>query len=101
MSYAEKFAAIFDGLQEAYGTYRVDRKNANGKATGKATVHREPRTMDLWEKHLSGDGDALGIIPINADNMVRWGCQKDTRSKNSHDSVPLEIGRSPLLLFLD
>ena len=74
MSYAEKFSAIFDGLQEAYGTYRVDRKNANGKNTGKATVIREPRTTDLWENHLAGKGDALGIIPINADNKVRWGC---------------------------
>ena len=54
MSYAEKFSAIFDGLQEAYGTYRVDRKNANGKNTGKATVIREPRTIDLWENHLAG-----------------------------------------------
>jgi len=101
MSYAEKFAAIFDGLQEAYGTYRVDRKNANGKNTGKATVHREPRTINLWENHLSGDGDALGIIPINADNMVRWGCLDIDQYPLDHSALVKKIRalKIPMIVF--
>tara|TARA_R110000796_G_scaffold4085_1_gene15546 strand:+ start:2259 stop:3803 length:1545 start_codon:yes stop_codon:yes gene_type:complete len=71
---AKKFAGIFDGLQQAYGTYRIDRKAQNGKNTGKATVLKQPRNDATWEGHLSGKGDAIGIIPINEDNNCKWGC---------------------------
>ena len=70
----EKFAAIFDGLQEAYGTYKVEKKQSNGKNTGKAAIVREPRTKKLWQGHLSGKGNSVGIIPINAENKCKWGC---------------------------
>mgnify|MGYP003113544425 FL=1 len=70
----EKFSSIFDGLMEAYGTYKVEKTQVNGKNTGKASIIREPRTSSLWEGHLSGKGTALGIIPINKDNLCKWGC---------------------------
>ena len=70
----QKFSTIFDGLQEAYGTYRVDKTQTNGKNTGKAGIVREPRTTKLWEGHLSGKGASVGIIPINASNQCKWGC---------------------------
>jgi len=70
----EKFAAIFDGLKEAHGYFKIEKTGANGKAKGKAGVLREPRTKKLWENHLSGNGNGLGIIPINEDNMCKWGC---------------------------
>jgi len=70
----EKFSTIFNGLQLAYGTYRIDKKQANGKNTGKAAIMREPRTTALWEGHLSGKGRSVGIIPINEENMCVWGC---------------------------
>jgi len=69
-----KFIAIFDGLKEAYGYFKIENTGANGKAKGKAGVVREPRTTKLWENHLSGKGNGLGIIPINEDNMCKWGC---------------------------
>jgi hypothetical protein len=74
MSDAQKFADIFAGLEQAYGTYKIDKTQANGKNTGKATVVREPRTTKHWEGHLSGKGASIGIIPINEDNKVKWGC---------------------------
>ena len=70
----EKFSAIFDGLQQAYGTFKIEKQTQNGKNAGKAAVIREPRTTDLWEGHLSGEGKGIGIIPINEDNHVKWGC---------------------------
>jgi len=74
MSDAKKFAEIFDGLKQAFGTYKVNKQQANGKNTGKATVVREERTTELWEGHLSGKGQSVGIIPINEENKVKWGC---------------------------
>ena len=71
---AEQFSQIFVGLEAAYGTYEIQREQNNGKQAGKASVIKSPRTMDLWEGHLSGAGVALGIIPINEDNMCKWGC---------------------------
>ena len=70
----KKFSAIFDGLQEAYGTYKIEKTQANGKNSGKASIIREPRTAELWEGHLSGKGNSVGIIPINANSMCKWGC---------------------------
>ena len=74
MSSVDKFAAIFNGLQLAYGTFKIDKKQLNGKSTGRAAIVREPRTKERWEGHLSGTGRAVGIIPINEDNRCVWGC---------------------------
>ena len=71
---SEKFASIFDGLKEAHGYFKIENTGTNGKAKGKAGVLREPRTAKLWENHLSGKGNGLGIIPINEDNCCKWGC---------------------------
>jgi len=70
----DKFSGIFDGLKQAFGTYRVEKTQENGKNTGKAAILREPRTTGHWEGHLSGKGSAIGIIPINENNNVKWGC---------------------------
>ena len=70
----EKFSRIFDGLKEAYGTFKIEKQQSNGKNAGKAAILREPRTKALWEGHLSGKGVSVGIIPINEDNNSKWGC---------------------------
>lgn len=70
----QKFSSIFDGLKIAYGTYKIEKQQANGKNTGRAAIIREPRTTALWEGHLSGKGRGIGIIPINEDNKCVWGC---------------------------
>ncbi len=71
---AEKFSDIFSGLEAAYGTYEIQRQQNNGKQAGQASVIKQPRTTELWEGHLSGEGVSVGIIPINEDNNCRWGC---------------------------
>ena len=64
----QKFKEIFDGLQEAFGTFKIEKTAQNGKAQGKAGVVREPRTTMLWENHLRGKS-GIGIIPINENNQ--------------------------------
>lgn len=100
MTNAIKFASIFMGLEQAYGTYRIDRTQANGKNTGKASVIREPRTAELWEGHLSGKGQSVGIIPINEDNNVRWGCIDIDQYPLDHKNLITKIraAKFPLLV---
>ena len=86
MEKLEKFMAIFEGLDCAYGTYRVSGEpNAKGKSTGQALVVRKPPTKDLWQKHFDGVEPSLGIIPIRADNSCIWGCI-------DIDTYPLDLG---------
>ena len=68
----DKFSTIFDGLRLAYGTFKIEDRNAKGKATGKAMIVREERTEETWQAHLDGT-QSVGIIPINEDNMCRSG----------------------------
>ena len=70
----EKFKQIFEGLKIAYGQYQKGDRGENGKQGGKAFIVRGNVTDDLWEKHLKGEGPALGIIPITENNTCRWGC---------------------------
>ena len=44
----EAFSSIFDGLEEAFGTYKIDKTQTNGKKSGRAALVREPRTKDHW-----------------------------------------------------
>ena len=60
----KKFATIFEGLDEAFGTYEVQKTSASGKSTGQARIVREERTSEHWKGHLSGKGASIGIIPI-------------------------------------
>ena len=99
----KKFATIFEGLDEAFGTYEVQKTSASGKSTGQARIVREERTSEHWKGHLSGKGASIGIIPINAENKCKWGCididqynlnHKELISKIRDLKLPLVICRS-------
>ena len=69
----KKFKTIFDGLQLAYGVFKIEKTAANGKSTGRAAVIREPRTNETWKNHLAGKGTGIGIIPIKRAESVCLG----------------------------
>jgi hypothetical protein len=70
-----KFKEIFEGNNSAYGQLILSgTTNDKGKADGKAFIKRQQVTDNLWEDHLAGKDPALGVIPINEDNMCKWGC---------------------------
>jgi hypothetical protein len=70
-----KFKEIFEGNNSAYGQLILSGSTTEkGKAEGKAFIKRQPVTDTLWEEHLEGKDPALGVIPINEDNMCKWGC---------------------------
>lgn len=73
MSIAERMMKLFRGMEEAHGTYDLTGEATPGvKFAGKAITKREPVTLDLWEKHVSGK-KGIGIIPIDRDSMCSWG----------------------------
>jgi len=100
VSEAERFSKIFDGLKQAYGTYRIEKRNASGKNVGKATVLREPRTLKHWQGHLSGKGDGVGIIPINEDNNCIWGCIDIDQYPLDHATLIEKIRKAKLPLVV-
>ena len=95
-----KFASIFDGLEEAFGYFKIEKTGSNGKAQGKAGITREPRTEKLWENHLSGNGNGLGIIPINRDNNCKWGCIDIDQYPLDHKLLIEKIRRMKLPLVV-
>jgi|TARA_R100001460_G_scaffold42670_8_gene78863 hypothetical protein len=71
----DKFKEIFEGNNSAYGIMKLTGETTSkGKAVAKAFIKREKISDYLWEEHLAGSDPALGIIPINENNMCRWGC---------------------------
>jgi hypothetical protein len=75
-SQAERFHALFAGLDRAYGQTKV---KVNAKAnpdTGKVeaeclTVHRQPTTKQ-WKQHLDGL-IGFGAFALTDANTCRWG----------------------------
>jgi len=71
----QNFRKIFEGNNSAYGQLILSGETTDkGKAIGKAFIKREPIPDQLWQDHLDGKDPALGVIPINEENMCRWGC---------------------------
>lgn len=56
--------ALFDGLDRAYGAYKINGKvSEKGKVGGQAITYKDDVTEELWAKHLSGES-SIGIVPI-------------------------------------
>jgi hypothetical protein len=96
----DTFKNIFEGLKIAYGQYQKGDRNENGKQTGKAFIVRKNVSDDLWENHLQGKGPALGIIPINEDNLCKWGCIDIDEYNFDHASLVQSIRRLKLPLIV-
>ena len=96
----DKFKSIFLGLEIAYGQYQPGERGENGKQQGKAFIVRKPVTDELWDKHLKGEGPALGIIPITESNDCRWGCIDIDEYNFNHTSLIKSIRSKKLPLIV-
>ena len=98
------FKEIFEGLNSAYGQYIPSTvHSSNGKQKGRPFTVKKPVIDILWENHLKGKEPALGIIPINENNLCRWGCididqydfnHKKFIKKIKQKKLPLVVCRS-------
>ena len=96
---SDKFSSVFRGLELAHGTYSIN-GNKKGKQTGKAQIVRAPRTTELWEQHLSGEGAAIGIVPINEDSKCVWGCIDIDEYSLDHKALVNKVRRLKLPLVI-
>ena len=95
-----KFKSIFLGLEIAYGQYQPGERGENGKQKGKAFIVRGSVTEEHWDKHLRGEGPALGIIPITENNDCRWGCIDIDEYNFDHTSLVKSIRNHNLPLIV-
>jgi len=72
-SQVERFAALYAGLNRAYGRYDTNQhpNPETGKLEGKALTVKKPVTLELYENHLNGKS-SIGIIPIDDDGMTQY-----------------------------
>ena len=70
------------------------------KQKGKAFIVRRTVTDELWDNHLTGEGPALGIIPITEDNDCRWGCIDIDEYNFDHTSLVKSIRNLNLPLIV-
>lgn len=114
MSLAQRMLAAFEGSKVAHGTTTVGRVQRNGKAEADSRVVREPLTEQIMQGHIDGK-QGIGAIPINEDNMCKWGVldidiydldHKALQAKIQNKGYPLlhcrsKSGGAHLYLFLD
>lgn len=67
-----RLSRLFEGYDKAHGSFKIERVNDKGKNEGKALTHGGSASPALWGVHLAGTGPGLGVIPLLADNTVRW-----------------------------
>lgn len=97
----EKFREIFDGLRSAYGitTKTGEIRPRDGKHETKNSIIRNEPTLELYKAHLEGQEPALGIIPINEDNLCRWGCVDIDKYDLNHKEIIDKTKDFPTQLF--
>lgn len=68
-----RLAALFRGLDRAYGVYELlARKGSGKKVPGNARTVRGSVTPELWTRHLKGE-QGLGIVPITDEGTCWFG----------------------------
>ena len=71
MTTEEKLFSLFQGLDRAHGTYKIDDTSLTEKVSGKAITIATPPTVDMWRQHLTGER-SLGIVPIMDSGKCWW-----------------------------
>ena len=96
MSYAERLMTAFEGSTVAHGTTTVGRIGRNGKAEADSRIVREPMTVEKIQEHIDGV-QGVGAIPINEDNMCKFGALDIDTYDLDHKSLTKKIYKLKLL----
>jgi len=68
----DKFINVFEGLERAYGQFKKNDKKLSVKVEGRPWIEHKQVTKQLWENHLNGVGNRLGIFPLKDDGTCKW-----------------------------
>jgi len=94
---------LFKGYEHAHGQYRVQKKEADGKMSGRAVTVSEPATIENFESHLNGGDYILGIIMLRENNSCNFGVidvdiRGDVKLNESLEQLEKKIRNTPLVL---
>ena len=94
---------LFRGYELAHGQYRVKKKEADGKMSGRAVTVSEPATKINFEQHLSGNEYILGIIMLRLNNSCNFGVididiRGQVKLNETLESLEKKIRDTPLVL---
>ena len=97
----DKFINIFEGLERAYGQFKKNDKKLSIKVEGRPWVEHKPITKQLWENHLNGVGNRLGIFPLKDDGTCKWGAIDIDVNNYDYENLLKKIRefKLPLIMF--
>ena len=72
MDNGQRFMDAFEGFSEAHGETKISQERRQGKQAANSYIKRTPLTLELINGHLQG-GLGVGAIPINEENMCKFG----------------------------
>ena len=73
MDITEKLHEIFYGSSRAHGSFTVNNTSFGQKKQGTAkTIKTVGATVKHWKAHVEGT-EGLGVVPIDEENLVKWG----------------------------
>tara|TARA_R110000851_G_scaffold271354_2_gene423967 strand:+ start:5649 stop:7184 length:1536 start_codon:yes stop_codon:yes gene_type:complete len=99
----DRFMKLFQGYQQAHGQYRVQKREADGKMSGRAVTVSEAATKEHFESHLKGGDYILGIIMLKDDNSCNFGVididiRGEVKLKDTLDELEKKIQDTPLVM---
>lgn len=86
-----RFMNLFTGLSRAFGVYQ----------NGRAKTLRQTITIDKYDMHLLGtDGVGIGVVPIDEDNLCRFGAIDIDVDDIDHQELvrKVEVLKLPLIV---
>ena len=94
---------LFKGYELAHGQYRVQKKEADGKMSGRAVTVAEPATEEHFKEHLDGGEYILGIIMLRENNSCNFGVidvdiRGEVKLNESLEQLEKKINKTPLVL---
>ena len=97
----DKFINIFEGLERAYGQFKKNDKKLSVKVEGRPWVEHKPLTKQLWENHLNGVGNRLGVFPLKDDGTCKWGAIDIDVNNYDYEGLLKNIRKFklPLIMF--
>ena len=99
----KRFMNLFKGFESAHGQYRVNKKEADGKMSGRAVTVSDPATEINFKEHLNGGEYILGVIPLLNNNSCHFGVididiRGEVKLNETLESLEKKIRDTPLVL---